>query len=150
MICGANFDSWNSTCSFLNSTKKGYFHSTISMQSFRIGFFRLKQNSARTGRSGCAFPPRRTGRFGAGGVADCPAAAMAVAVVDGAPPPPIGARLSMPPFAVPLLAILRLRKNNDRPLRCAAAASSNQMRRHSLKDSSTKLKYTHTHTLTYH
>lgn len=99
---------WIMFCSFifLSLSQKGYFHSTISIQSFRIGFLRLKQNSARTGRSGCAFPPRRTGRFGAGGVAVCPAPAMAVAVVDGAVapatiPPPI-VRLSIPPFAVPL------------------------------------------------
>lgn len=82
---------------------KGYFHSTISMQSFRIGFLRPKQNNARTGRSGCALPPRRTGLFGAACVVDCPAPAIAVAVVDGAGPPiPPMVRVSMPPLAVPL------------------------------------------------
>lgn len=45
------------------------FHSTMSMQSFRIGFFRLRQKRTRGGRSGIGFPPLRTGRFGGAGAA---------------------------------------------------------------------------------
>lgn len=69
-----------------------------------MGFLRPIQNSARTGRSGCALPPRRTGLFGGAGVVDCVAPAMAVAVVDGAGPAPMApiARVSMPPLATPL------------------------------------------------
>lgn len=37
------------------------------MHILRIGFFSPRQYSARTGRSGCGLPPRRTGRFGAAG-----------------------------------------------------------------------------------
>lgn len=43
-----------------------HFHSVMSMQSFRIGFFSPKQNKARAGRSGWGLPPRRTGRLGGG------------------------------------------------------------------------------------
>lgn len=82
---------------------KGYFHSTISMHSFRMGFLSPRQNNARTGRSGCAFPPRRTGFF-CGACAAVVAPAIAVAVVDGAGPPPMPSipRVSTPPLAVPL------------------------------------------------
>lgn len=59
----------------LNTKKinKGYFHSTISMQIFLIGFFKSRQKRTRFGRSGGGFP-RRTGRLGAAGVfeAACP------------------------------------------------------------------------------
>lgn len=83
---------------------KGYFHSTISIHSFRMGFLRPRQKSARTGRSGCVLPPRRIGRFDGAGVVDCAPPAMAVAVVDGAGPPAIPPipRVSMPPLVVPL------------------------------------------------
>lgn len=50
------------------------FHSTMSMQSFRIGFFRLRQKRTRGGRSGIGFPPLRTGRFGGAGAAAAAAA----------------------------------------------------------------------------
>lgn len=41
----------------------------MSMQSFRSGFFSVRQKRARWGRSGWGLPPRRTGRLGAAGAA---------------------------------------------------------------------------------
>lgn len=85
------------------------------MQSFRMGFLSPIQNNARTGLSGCALPPRRAGRFTGAGVA---APAIAVAVVDGAGAALATPSVSRPALRTPLLfvAILRLRKNNERPL----------------------------------
>lgn len=69
--------------------KKGYFHSTIVIHIFRIGFLRPKQYNARAGLSGCGLPPRLTGRFGgAPAVVAAATAATAVAVVDGGAPTP--------------------------------------------------------------
>lgn len=80
-----------------------------------MGFLRPRQNNARTGRSGWALPPRRAGRLGGAGVSG---PAIAVAVVDGAGAALATPSVSRPAFSTPLLlvAILRLRKNNERPL----------------------------------
>jgi len=45
------------------SLQKGYFHSTMSIHNFRIGFLRARQKRALWGLSGGGLPPRRTGRF---------------------------------------------------------------------------------------
>ena len=60
------------------------------MQNARTGFLSVKQNRARSGRSGCCLPPRRCGRF----------CAVPLAVFCCPGPAPGGAPHTVVPFIV--------------------------------------------------
>ena len=70
---------------YINVTieEKGYFHSTMSMQSLRIGFLRVRQSRARAGLSGWGLPPLRAGLLAAAALA---AAAAAASVAEAGAP----------------------------------------------------------------